>query len=75
MDEDRIAGTTGESGRNAQEVDSQARDSASDAAESIRELASSFERLLRNTIEHQPYTAIAIALGIGWLLGRSHRPL
>jgi ElaB/YqjD/DUF883 family membrane-anchored ribosome-binding protein len=30
---------------------------------------------LRNTIEQQPYTAVAIALGLGWLLGRSHRPL
>ena len=37
--------------------------------------ASSFERLLRTTIEQQPYTAVASALGIGWLLGRSHRPL
>ena len=30
---------------------------------------------LRNTIETQPYTAVAIALGLGWLLGRLHRPL
>jgi hypothetical protein len=26
-------------------------------------------------IEQQPYTAVAIALGVGWLLGRMHRPL
>jgi hypothetical protein len=26
-------------------------------------------------IEQQPYTAVAIALGLGWLLGRSHRPV
>jgi hypothetical protein len=30
---------------------------------------------LRNTIEKQPYTAVAIALGLGWLFGRMHRPL
>jgi hypothetical protein len=30
---------------------------------------------LRETIETQPYTSALIALGIGWLLGRLHRPL
>ena len=59
----------------AQDLYGQARDSASDMAETARAGASSFESLLRNTIEQQPYTAVAIALGIGWLLGRTHRPL
>ena len=40
-----------------------------------RQTAGSFERALRNMIEQQPYTAVAIALGVGWLLGRMHRPL
>jgi len=26
-------------------------------------------------IEEQPYTATAIALALGWLLGRAHLPL
>jgi ElaB/YqjD/DUF883 family membrane-anchored ribosome-binding protein len=30
---------------------------------------------LSNTIEEQRYTAVAIALGIGWLLGRLYRSL
>jgi hypothetical protein len=30
---------------------------------------------LRNTIETQPYTAVVVALALGWLLGRTHRPL
>jgi hypothetical protein len=30
---------------------------------------------LRTTIETQPYTTAIAALGIGWLLGRMHRPL
>jgi len=30
---------------------------------------------LRNTIEKQPYTAVAIALGLAWLFGRMHLPL
>lgn len=59
----------------AQDLYGQARDTASDAATAAREAGSSLERLLRNTIEQQPYTAVAIALGIGWLLGRTHRPL
>jgi uncharacterized protein YjbJ (UPF0337 family) len=58
----------------AQDLYGEARDSATDAAGAAREVGSSFERLLRNTIEQQPYTAVAIALGLGWLLGRSHRP-
>ena len=47
-------------------------DAASAAAQNT---AGSFERALRNMIEQQPYTAVAIALGVGWLLGRMHRPL
>ena len=35
----------------------------------------SFEVRLRTMIEEQPYTATAIALALGWLLGRTHRPL
>lgn len=63
----------------AQELYGHARDSASDVADSAnraaRQTAGSFERALRNTIETQPYTAVAIALGLGWLFGRMHRPL
>ena len=64
----------------AHEVFGQARDSAADVADtaqavSARKTAGSFERALRNVIEDQPYTAVAIALGIGWLFGRMHRPL
>lgn len=63
----------------AQELYDHARDSASDLADATgkaaRQTAGSFERALRNTIETQPYTAVIVALGIGWLLGRMHRPL
>ena len=56
----------------------QARDSAAQVADATttaaRKTAGSFERALRNTIETQPYTAVVIALGIGWLFGRMHRP-
>ena len=45
------------------------------AVDSASRTAGSFERALRNTIEKQPYTAVAIALGLAWLFGRTHRPL
>jgi len=51
---------------------SQVADATTDAA---RKTAGSFEKALRNTIENQPYTAVGIALGLGWLFGRMHRPL
>ncbi|MGD0420340.1 MAG: hypothetical protein ABSA68_12305 [Xanthobacteraceae bacterium] len=63
----------------AQDMYGQARDSASDVADTAssaaRKTAGSFEKAIRNTIETQPYAAAAIALGVGWLLGRMHRPL
>ena len=68
-------------GSAAQDLYSQARDSASQVAdaagqsgEAIQKSASALEDALRNTIENKPYTAVAVALGIGWLIGRSHRP-
>lgn len=63
----------------AQDLYGQARDGASQIADNTaaaaRRTASSFESTLRDTIETQPYTAVFVALGIGWLLGRMHRPL
>jgi hypothetical protein len=58
----------------------QVRDSGSqvaDAAGRSMKVAryTALEDVVRNTIENQPYTAVAIALGLGWLLGRMHRPL
>jgi hypothetical protein len=37
--------------------------------------AATFDKWLRNTIETQPYTTAIVAIGIGWLVGRRHRPL
>jgi ElaB/YqjD/DUF883 family membrane-anchored ribosome-binding protein len=54
---------------------SQAKDAARDAGDGMRKTASSFEDMVRHTIENKPYTSVAIALGIGWLFGRMHRPL
>ena len=61
----------------ARNVYGQARESAADVVDAAntaaRKTTGSIEKALRNTIEIQPYTAVAIAIGIGWLLGRMHR--
>jgi uncharacterized protein YjbJ (UPF0337 family) len=44
-------------------------------ADVARQTATTLDAWLRNTIETQPYTTAIVALGIGWLLGRMHRPL
>jgi ElaB/YqjD/DUF883 family membrane-anchored ribosome-binding protein len=73
------ANVAGEVQDAAEDLYGQARDSASQVADATttaaRKTAGSFERALRNTIETQPYTAVVIALGLGWLFGRMHRPL
>jgi ElaB/YqjD/DUF883 family membrane-anchored ribosome-binding protein len=65
--------------RAVREAKKQAGDAAQDlygqAVDSASQTAGSFEKALRHTIENQPYTAVAIALGLGWLFGRMHRPL
>jgi ElaB/YqjD/DUF883 family membrane-anchored ribosome-binding protein len=75
----QAGGVADDASEAAQELYDHARDSAADLADSAnraaRKTASSFERALRNTIETQPYTAVVIALGLGWLFGRMHRPL
>jgi hypothetical protein len=66
----------------AEDLYGRGRDSASQVADVAgrsmkvaRNTASSVGDVVRDTIENQPYTAVAIALGLGWLLGRTHRPL
>jgi len=65
---DQVQGT-------AEKFYGQAKDAASDGAEGVRKTASSVEDMVGHVIENKPYTAVAIALGIGWLFGRMHRPL
>jgi ElaB/YqjD/DUF883 family membrane-anchored ribosome-binding protein len=62
-----------QAGSVANEV-SDAASQVADAATNAARKTASFEKALRDTIENQPYTAVAIALGLGWLFGRTHRP-
>ena len=52
-----------------------AQDLYGQTADAARDAAGTFDEWRRNTIETQPYTVALVALGIGWLLGRMHRPL
>ena len=57
-----------------QDIYGQAKDAAVNTAQAVRETASNADDLVRTTIEQRPYTAAAVALGIGFLIGRfSHR--
>ena len=71
----QIQGVVDQAQGTAEKLYGQAKGAASDAAGGVRKTASSFEDMVRHTIENKPYTAVAIALGIGWLFGRTHRPL
>jgi uncharacterized protein YjbJ (UPF0337 family) len=68
-------GIANQIGGKAQDLYGQARDAASATAASAKDGAVTLGGLVRDTIEAQPCTAAAVALGIGWLLGRLHRPL
>jgi uncharacterized protein YjbJ (UPF0337 family) len=90
MDEDRVTGTAKNLGGKVEEglgrmtgsaqtqLKGQATQVAS-AAENLygqaKDTASSFTDIVQRTIEQQPYTALAIAVAVGWLLGRTHRPI
>jgi uncharacterized protein YjbJ (UPF0337 family) len=58
----------------AQDLYGQAVDSASEAVVAVRKMSGSVEDTLRDYIENNPYTTAGIALGLGWLIGRSDRP-
>jgi uncharacterized protein YjbJ (UPF0337 family) len=77
--EEGIGRTTGDVKTQLQGKLDQAAGTAQDlygqVADAGRDTAVSFDKWLRTTIETQPYTTAIVALGIGWLLGRMHRPL
>jgi uncharacterized protein YjbJ (UPF0337 family) len=77
--EESVGRVTGDARTRAEGLANQAVGTAQDlygqAADTAREQATNLERWLRRNIETQPYTSALIALGIGWLLGRMHRPL
>ena len=71
----QIRGVFDQAQGSAEKLYGEAKEAAGETARGVRTAAVSFEDIIRTTIEERPYTAAAIALGIGWLLGRTHRPL
>lgn len=57
------------------EVAGRAQDLYGQTADAARQTAATFDDWLRRTIETQPYATALVTLGIGWFLGRMHRPL
>jgi uncharacterized protein YjbJ (UPF0337 family) len=51
----------------------QAKDKAVDAAETVRDSIGEADDVVRDTIAHHPYASAAVALGIGFLIGRMAR--
>jgi uncharacterized protein YjbJ (UPF0337 family) len=90
MNEDRIAGTgrnvggkveegvgrlTGDSETEAKGMANQISGPAQDLYGEAQDTASAAVDTVGRFIKEKPYTAAAIAVGLGWLLGRMHRPL
>ena len=90
MDQDRLSGTAknaagkveegfgraaGDAKAEFQGQIKQAEGAVQDLYGQAKDSVSSMEDTIRDYIENRPYTSAAIALGIGWLIGRSHRPL
>jgi uncharacterized protein YjbJ (UPF0337 family) len=69
----QVEGAVKQAAGTAQDLYGQARETAGDAAASVRRQAGNFEQAVRESVETRPYTAVAIALAIGWFVGRLGR--
>jgi uncharacterized protein YjbJ (UPF0337 family) len=69
----QVEGTVKQAVGAAQDLYGQARDTAGDAAAVVRRQAGSIEQTIRENVETRPYTAVAIALALGWCVGRLGR--
>jgi uncharacterized protein YjbJ (UPF0337 family) len=57
----------------AQEFYGQAKETASDTAQAVRQGAVGAEDYIRHAIEKRPYTTAFVALCVGWFIGRMGR--
>jgi uncharacterized protein YjbJ (UPF0337 family) len=69
----QVEGTVKQAVGAAQDLYGQARETAGDAAAVVKRQAGSFEQTIRENVETRPYTAVAIALALGWFVGRLGR--
>jgi uncharacterized protein YjbJ (UPF0337 family) len=77
--QENVGRVTGDVKMQAEGMANEIRGSGQDLYGQVQDSASELVRAASNAvgkfIKEQPYTAALIALGIGWLLGRTHRPL
>jgi uncharacterized protein YjbJ (UPF0337 family) len=69
----QVEGTVKQAVGAAQDLYGQARATAGAAAAVVKRQAGSFEQTIRENVETRPYTAVAIALALGWFVGRLGR--
>src|ERR1700704_2632962 len=69
----QVEGTVKQAVGAAQDLYGQARETAGDAAAAVRRQAGGLEETIRENVETRPYTAVAIALALGWCVGRLGR--
>ena len=65
----------GDDGMNKNRVERTSANDLTQVQENASELVRSVGDVAGKFVKEQPFTAALIALGIGWLLGRTHRPL
>ena len=58
-----------------QDLYGQAREGAESAVHAVREGAVTLEDAFRNTLDSRPYVVVFGAFALGWLLGRTRRPV
>jgi len=73
--ENRVTGTAGDAQTQLKGQAKEVAGAAEDLYGQAKDAAAGFTDIVQRTIEEQPYTAVAIAVAVGWLLGRMHRPI
>jgi uncharacterized protein YjbJ (UPF0337 family) len=69
----QVEGKMRQAAGTAQNLYGQARETAGEAADVVRRQAGGLEETIREGIETRPYTAVAVALALGWFIGRLGR--
>jgi uncharacterized protein YjbJ (UPF0337 family) len=69
----QVEGVINQAAGAAQDLYGQAKETAADAAQSVRRGATDAEDYIRHTIEKRPYTTALVALFVGWCIGRMGR--
>src|SRR6202022_2530238 len=69
----QVEGVINQAAGAAQDLFGQAKETAADAAQVVRQGAMDADDYIRHTIEKRPYTTAFVALCAGWLIGRMGR--